>query len=94
MKTLTTREVTEALCGTICFCGAPKGKGLSFCHPCYHALTRAEQAVLYRRIGEGYLEAYLAAVKRLERLAQDAPPSTSAPPGPRGARATREGGPP
>ena len=86
MKTQATSELIAALRGTTCTCGAQKGRGQSFCRCCYHALTRPQQAALYRRVGAGYAEAYAAAREQLDeqrpRLAQETP-TTTAPPGKR-----------
>lgn len=98
MKTQATSELIAALRGTTCICGAPKGRGQSFCRICYHALTRAQKAALYRRITAGYADAYADARHHLEqlgRLAQEAPPTTSGPPpGEAAALATRAPPPP
>jgi len=49
-----------------CLCERSKARGKSFCYRCYKALPRDMQRDLYRRIGEGYEEAFEAAVRYLE----------------------------
>lgn len=48
-----------------CLCERPKWRGRSFCYNCYKSLPPDMQRALYRRIGEGYEEAYETAVKWL-----------------------------
>lgn len=54
------------LVGTRCQCGDCKTSGHTFCRRCYHRLPRALQLRLYRRMGEGYEEAYAAAREHLK----------------------------
>ena len=49
-----------------CFCGKTKKPGRSFCYGCFKALPRDLQIDLYSRMGDGYEEAYDAAVRWLE----------------------------
>jgi hypothetical protein len=44
--------------GTRCYCGAKKQGNQSFCRDEYYALPPAQRQALYRRIGDGYEEAY------------------------------------
>jgi hypothetical protein len=55
-----------ALVVTICHCDRRKKKRMSFCATCYHRLPREMKGALYQRAGQGYEEAYDAAVKYLE----------------------------
>lgn len=41
-----------------CFCGKNKKSKMSFCYSCYRSLPRSMQRDLYRRMGDGYEEAY------------------------------------
>jgi hypothetical protein len=54
------------LIGKKCRCGAAKGKGKTFCQRCYFSLPQNLREALYRRIGEGYEEAYAQAVAVLD----------------------------
>lgn len=58
-------ELVQELAGNRCQCGATKNKGQTFCRRCYFKLSREVCLALYRRIGEGYEEAYRAAISRL-----------------------------
>ncbi|GAH74320.1 unnamed protein product, partial [marine sediment metagenome] len=49
-----------------CACGMQKEPRKSFCYGCYMALPRDMRRDLWKPIGEGYEEAYEAAVKWLE----------------------------
>jgi len=49
-----------------CMCERVKKRHHSFCVRCYRALPSYLQTALYRRIGEGYEEAFDDAVKYLE----------------------------
>lgn len=62
---LDTRELVRELAGNRCQCGLTKNKGQTFCRHCYFKLPRDICLTLYRRIGEGYEEAYQAAISRL-----------------------------
>lgn len=55
-----------ALVVTLCHCGRRKEKRMSFCQPCYRRLPLEMRGALYKRAGQGYEEAYDAAVKYLE----------------------------
>ncbi len=41
-----------------CRCGKPKKPGKSFCYFCYTQLPKDQRQALYRRLGDGYEEAY------------------------------------
>jgi len=41
-----------------CMCGRPKQSGRSFCYGCYKKLPPEVQKALYRKIGNGYEQAY------------------------------------
>ena len=67
MKTATVlgRELLDELRGKTCRCGRAKRPMQSFCWQCYSALSLPTQNALYRRFGNGYEEAYAAAVAEL-----------------------------
>ena len=44
--------------GETCRCGRRKRTGTTFCRPCYYRLPPEGRQCLYRRIGDGYAEAY------------------------------------
>lgn len=46
-----------------CRCGRWKREGVSFCARCYWSLPEHLRVALYRPIGQGYEEAYEAAVR-------------------------------
>jgi hypothetical protein len=51
--------------GSRCRCGVPKMPGRTFCRKCYYALSEAVRKALYKRMGNGYQEAYEVAVRAL-----------------------------
>jgi hypothetical protein len=55
----------EELMATKCRCRAAKLRNQTFCRLCYLRLPRALQRDLYKRLGDGYEEAYHAAVDHL-----------------------------
>jgi hypothetical protein len=59
---LTVRELGS----TLCRCGATKRKGRTFCATCYYRLPQDLRCDLYKRLAEGYLDAYAAAVEYLK----------------------------
>lgn len=59
---MTNLELIQELRGTVCRCGKRKPTKMTFCSTCYHSLPAPKRAALYSRIGEGYAEAYAAAV--------------------------------
>ena len=61
----TTLDLVRSLAGTKCVCGASKRERQSFCGRCYGILPHRLQLALWRRMGEGYEEAYVAAEKEL-----------------------------
>lgn len=61
-----TRRLLEELQGTTCRCGRDKKTKMTFCGRCYHQLPRRIQRSLYKRVGEGYEEAYSTAVEYLD----------------------------
>lgn len=63
---MTTRELIAELAGIVCRCGKPKGARWTFCAACYSQLPWPQQKALYQGVGQGYEEAYEAAVKTLE----------------------------
>lgn len=63
MKTI---DLVNELRGTTCRCRANKKRGQTFCKACYYALPTKLRRALYRRVGEGYEEAYAEAVNFLD----------------------------
>lgn len=59
-------DLVRELRGALCHCGKPKTPGHSFCLRCYKSLPRKTQTDLYKRVGEGYEEAYDAAARVLD----------------------------
>lgn len=57
-----------ALLSNECHCGETKRGNYSLCYGCYSKLPRDLRLRLYRRMGEGYEEAYDEAVKFLEEV--------------------------
>ena len=65
---MTPRELIAELQGTACRCGSTKRPKQTFCHTCYYSLSADTRRALYRRVGEGYEEAYDEAIRELEAL--------------------------
>jgi hypothetical protein len=61
------RELAGELAGTECRCGYKKKPRQTFCTRCYFRLTPELRRDLYRRFGDGYEEAYEAAVAVLDQ---------------------------
>jgi hypothetical protein len=57
--------LVDELYSSECQCGRWKNSGKSFCHLCYKTLPWDMQRDLYRRVGDGYEEAYKTAVRFL-----------------------------
>ena len=55
----------EELMSDGCACGRPKKSKYSFCYGCYMSLPGDMRRDLYQKIGDGYEEAYEAAIKWL-----------------------------
>ena len=53
--------------GKECQCGKPKQPKKSFCPSCYKKLPLNLQSDIYKRIGEGYQEAFDASVEYLNK---------------------------
>jgi hypothetical protein len=64
MNELTLSLVRE-LRSSNCRCGSEKESGHTFCRTCYYRLQPGLRKALYRRLGEGYQQAYEAASKVL-----------------------------
>lgn len=64
-----TDTLVRELAGTTCRCGRSKKARQTFCSRCYFALSPPLRAALYRQVGEGYEEAYAAAVAALDGAA-------------------------
>ena len=60
------RRLLAELRGSRCRCGAAKKEGHTFCRRCYRSLPYHYRMALYDRIGDGYEEAYAAAVRELK----------------------------
>lgn len=58
-------EMIKELSLTQCKCKEVKKRGHTFCTRCYGMLPQSLRDRLYRRLGEGYEEAYQESVKRL-----------------------------
>ena len=63
---MSARELVAELAGVDCRCGAVKERGQTFCKRCYFRLPKHLQTRLYRRVGDGYEEAYSAATEFLD----------------------------
>jgi hypothetical protein len=59
------RFYMQVLKGKQCQCERPKKRRHAFCFGCYSRLPRDMRKDLYRPIGNGFAEAYEAAVKYL-----------------------------
>lgn len=60
------RECLLALISKQCQCGAPKASGRSHCRTCYFRLPPFMRKNLYKRLGEGYEQAYTESLAVLE----------------------------
>lgn len=66
VKKLTDHDILTILQGRECFtCRARKIEMRSFCPRCYYAVTPDTRQTLYRRFGEGYAQAFIAALNEL-----------------------------
>lgn len=54
----TNKALIEELQGNRCRCGQAKKRGQTFCQACYFKLPPKLRGRLYRRVGQGYAEAY------------------------------------
>ena len=61
--------ILRELHGEVCQCSGPKQKDLPFCDACYGRLPRALQIPLWKHLGDGYEQAYTAALQFLRRTA-------------------------
>jgi hypothetical protein len=61
-----THDLIRELAGTDCRCGRAKAPHQTFCRRCYFSLPKQLQRNLYRRVGEGYEEAYTEAAEMLD----------------------------
>jgi hypothetical protein len=66
-------DLLSELIGTVCRCKAAKESRRTFCKRCYFRLRKDLQRRLYRRMGDGYEEAYRDATKFLDELNARAP---------------------
>ncbi len=60
------KQLFKNLMSTTCRCGEPKGQAKSHCLECYRKLPAHMQKALWRRIGDGYREAYQEAAQFLD----------------------------
>lgn len=58
--------LTRELVAGVCRCGNRKRPGHTFCKSCFFSLPKRMQTALYKRMGEGYEEAYAAAAAWLK----------------------------
>ena len=69
MKALSQQQVERILIQELrsetCRCGAEKERGHTFCRNCYYRLQPGLRKLLYRRLGEGYEQAYETAIQVL-----------------------------
>ena len=67
MMTTSAKQLIDSLNSFVCpGCGGGKLQRKSFCITCYNQLTPAEQNALYRRIGDGYEQAFAAALRKIK----------------------------
>jgi hypothetical protein len=59
-------DYARALASNECACGKDKKPGYAFCYGDYAALPDKMKRALWKRIGQGFEEAYEAAIKWLE----------------------------
>lgn len=59
-------QLARELRGNRCRCGRRKGRGKTFCGPCFYSLSKSQQRALYGLFGRGYEEAYSDAVATLK----------------------------
>lgn len=71
-KTMETRQALDDLLSTNCQCGKSKASRKSHCRTCYFKLPPAMRSALYRKIREGYEEAYAESLAYLARLKVEA----------------------
>lgn len=62
---MNTQEILRELAGSVCRCGSEKSRRQTFCRKCYFKLPPSQRNDLYRPIGDGYEEAYGAAIETL-----------------------------
>ena len=65
MKPSEIKFYLEALKSDGCQCGRTKKRGMAVCYTCWKRLPRDLQQQLYWRIGDGFEEAYDAAIAYL-----------------------------
>jgi hypothetical protein len=58
--------ILTELAGGACRCGSAKKPRQAFCKSCYQRLPRLRRVALYKRVGEGYEQAYAAACEYLD----------------------------
>ena len=61
-------DLFKELIGGSCRCGKSKRPHETFCRSCYWSLGNLQRKDLYKRMGEGYEEAYAAAAAFLDLL--------------------------
>jgi len=60
------RFYIDTLAGDGCICGRPKNRGRAFCYTCYKSLPVDMRQDLWQPIGNGFEDAYEAAVNQLD----------------------------
>jgi hypothetical protein len=58
-------ELIAELRGSTCPCGEAKEPWHTFCRRCYYKLSPAQRKALYKKIGDGYEDAYADAMLTL-----------------------------
>lgn len=61
-----TITLIRELRGNKCLCGRDKPSGKTFCYLCYHELPDTLKRAIYKRVGQGYEEAYVSCVAVLK----------------------------
>jgi hypothetical protein len=61
-------ELLKELQGIVCRCGKVKRPHETFCKGCYWSLGQNQRNALYKRMGDGYEQAYAAAAAFLDLL--------------------------
>lgn len=66
MDDIDRRRLLKSLRGKLCpACGKTKRSGHTFCSQDYYRLRAGDRSALYRQFGDGYEEAFAAAIKQL-----------------------------
>lgn len=77
IKNLDTRLIIESVIGDCCpACGYAKARNGAFCFICYAELDERQKVSLRTRMGEGYQEAFVAALESMGKVAAIIPERT------------------